>query len=139
MQGSPTTIGYATTLGGSYTTLSGVTSITAPTFTNVKVDNTDLASTAMEYVAGTCRDNGEIEFTWKQLSTTNSLTSWLGNVDIPARYSNAAAQYWKVTFADASFFKFRGFISAITPPEGKTNVLGVWKLTITIKGAVTKG
>jgi hypothetical protein len=107
-----TTLGYADTVGGVYTTLTDLIDVTPPSVEIGKTETTHLASTgkAREYIAG-WRDPGMLEFTG--YLTKAQFTTLKGFADAGTQ------KFWKVTFplidseATATILISFGFISKI--------------------------
>jgi hypothetical protein len=129
--GYGTTIGYATTSGGSYTSLAEVVSIDFPEFSVDDIETTHMLSTNKwkTFQAG-LKDGGELGVTihWDKTVMTTVMGTLL-----------AADYFWKVTFNDittGSTMIVPGYIKGVGAETPLDDIVTV-ALTIKVSGEPT--
>lgn len=118
-----------------YVAIPGVTSISAPTAQNPKIDASDLDSTSKEFIAG-LKDNGEMSF------SINFAPDNVTHLALRAAFVAAPAtqKMWVIQWPDTApnvRWEFQGFISGYQPKAGVDEKLTA-EVTVTVSGDVTQ-
>lgn len=119
-------------VGGEYTTIADVVSISGPSQTVGTVETTDLASSAKEYLP-TILDAGEIT------ATINYDPGTATHANLSDLLSSPAVKGWKIIFSntDGSVYAFNGILTGFSVSGVAVEEIVTAEISIKLSGAVT--
>lgn len=119
-------------IGGTYTTVKGLTVVPAPSPTRPEIDVTSLDSTAAEFIGG-IPDNGELSVSGFVDFDDAGQLLMLGDAHAPVSVSRD----WQVDFVRQGVkFEFAGYVSSFVPTAGGPNEALTVDATVRVTGAV---